>query len=128
MPSVGALRVDVGAGQQRVARQLALLDVVERERLARGGDVVLDVRRLARLLVRRDDEALHQRRARRPADGHDDVEGGGASMIGHQRRRDRLVQRQRGADERRDHQHAQRRNPDGHVDVRGAMDDAGRAW
>ena len=56
------VRVDVGAGQRRVARHLALLDAVEREGLARGGDVVLDVRRLARLLVRRDDEALHQRR------------------------------------------------------------------
>ena len=46
------------AGQRRVAGELALLDLVEREGLARGGDVVLDERRLARLLVGRDDEAL----------------------------------------------------------------------
>ena len=50
---------DVGRGEQRVARQLALLDAIEPEGAARGVDVVLDVRRLARLLVGGDDEALH---------------------------------------------------------------------
>ncbi len=58
---VAALRRDVGGREQRIAGQLLRLDAVERERAARRVDVVLDERRLARLLVRRDDEALQQR-------------------------------------------------------------------
>ena len=49
-------RVSIG-----VAGDLALLDRVEPERAPGGLDVVLNVRRLARLFVRRHDEALQQR-------------------------------------------------------------------
>ena len=118
----GLVRVDVRAGELRIARQLPFVDVLQGECLARGLDVVLDERRLADLLVRRDDKPLHRRRACRPGRDRRDVEAGG----GHERpprADDDLVQRQRRADQRDDHQRPQRRDPDGDVHVRDAVDD-----
>ncbi len=54
----GRIVRDVVARQQRIAGQRTLLDVLEAERTPRRRDVVLDERRLAHLLVGRDDETL----------------------------------------------------------------------
>ena len=56
-----AVGLEIGARQRTFARQFALLDLVQREGLARGGDVVFDERCLADLFVRRDREALEHR-------------------------------------------------------------------
>ena len=66
--------LDVIAREQHVAGQLAFLDPVEGERAPRRLDVVLDVRRFPRLLVRRDDETLEQRAVDLAARGYDDVD------------------------------------------------------
>ena len=65
---------DVVARQQRIARQRPFLDGFEREGSPRRRDVVLDERRLAHLLVGRDDEALEHRAVDLAADRDDDVE------------------------------------------------------
>ena len=73
--------VEVAPRQRGVPRELALLDPLERERVARGGDVVDDERRLARLLVRRHDEALQAGGVDGAADRHQDAQPEG----GHER-------------------------------------------
>ena len=60
--------------QRRFALQLALFDAIERERLARRGDVVFHERRFADLLVRRDREALQQARIAFAAEQHERVD------------------------------------------------------
>ena len=50
----GGVSRDVGARQRRIARELALFDVVEAEGRTRRRDGVRDERRFAHLLVRRD--------------------------------------------------------------------------
>ena len=62
------IALEVGARQPRIAGQPPLLDPIQRERVARGLDVVHDERRLAHLLVRRDDEPLDDRRIPAPAE------------------------------------------------------------
>ena len=47
---------------------------IEAERASRRVDVVLDVRRLARLLVRRDDDALQHRAVRLAADRDGEIQ------------------------------------------------------
>ncbi len=74
---------DVVGRQPGVAGDGACFDSVERERPARRGDVVLDERRLAHLLVRRDREPLHHAAVALAADRDERVEGDG--------RRDRPV-------------------------------------
>ncbi len=117
--------VDVAPGQRRVPGQLALLDTLEREGVPRGGDVVHDERRFARLLVRRHDEALQAGRVDGPADRHQHAQPEG----GHQRP-DPGLRHLIGGE-----QHAERRHHDQHpggrhvgvdVDVGRAGDQAGR--
>ena len=57
---------DVCQGQVRFAVEVARLHAVEPPRAARGGDVVLEIRRLAGQLVGRHDEFLYDQRAARP--------------------------------------------------------------
>ena len=92
-----AIPLDVGARELGVAGQLPFLDAVEREPLARGRDVVRDVRRLASLFVGRHDEPLDELRVESATEQHDRVEASGG---GERPRRaiQRLQQREHHAD------------------------------
>ena len=116
---------DVLARERGVAGEGVLLDVVESEGAARRLDVVLDERRLANLLVRRDDEALEQRRVSFAADVHDQIEGN--------RHRDRpvptgerLQHRQQDAGDGDRRERERHRHPRVHIGVRRAVDDSCR--
>ena len=117
------VRVDVGAREFGIARELTLLDGVERERAARGVDVVLDERRFAHLFVGRHDEALNRAGVNLSGQGHDRVEAnrrnrGGRAFgegVGHGADR---------AQERGGHFGQRKRQPRVHVGVAGAADDA----
>ena len=92
--------VRVSRRRRTVARSSTL---VEREGAPRRVDVVLDERRLARLLVGRDDEALHDAAVDLAADRHGDIEADG-DRNRPVRRDERVPRRQSGTDDRDRHQ------------------------
>ncbi len=66
----GGVGLDVGQGQVGLAIELPGVDAVDPPGLARGGDVVDEVRRLPGQLGRRDHELLHERREEPAAQEH----------------------------------------------------------
>jgi hypothetical protein len=114
---------DVLAAERRIARNRAFLDAVERERPPRRFDVVLDVGRLARLLVRRDDEPLQHRAVDLAAERDDEIQP--------DRDRDRpvaagerLQHRQPGADQADEDQDQRRRHAAVDVGIAGTAERA----
>ena len=120
----GAVAVDVGAGQLGIAGQRPLHDAIEREGAPRRLDVVLDVRRLAYLLVRGDDEALQRAGVELAAERDHAVE-----RHGRDRRRlspgERVDDGQAGADQPCAHLGQRERQPGVDVGVAGTADDPG---
>ena len=117
--------VEVAAGQRRVAGQLALLHPLEREGVAGRGDVVGDVGRFARLLVRRHDEALQGGGIDGAADRHEEAQAEGR----HERPQPHLrhlIRGQADADHGRRHQRVGGGHASVDVDVGGAGDQARR--
>ena len=99
---------------------------VEREGPPRGGDVVLDVRRLARLLVGRDDEPLQEAGVDLAADEHRDVERGAANRASGDAAVSGRGDGQARARQRRHRQRQRGGHARLHVGVARALDDAGR--
>ena len=117
--------VEVLAGQRGIARQLALLDPLEGEGVARRRDVVDDERRFTRLLVRRDHEPLQAGRV----DGAADRDEQAQAERRHERPEPRLhhlIGGERDAERGGDDQHPGGRHPRMDVDVGGAGDQARR--
>ena len=99
--------IDVVARQLGVAGEVARAHGRQVERLPRGGDVVRHVRRLGRLLVGRDDEALNRGRVQRSADRCEEVQPDGERHRP-QRGRKRVLRGEGRAQHCHDHQHARR--------------------
>jgi len=116
---------DVGLRELSLAGEGPGLHLVQPERAACGGDVVLNVGRLAHLLVRVDVETLEQRRVPLPGDGHGEVgpDGGrhrpepGAEGVEHG---------EAGAEDGHDHDHQRCGHAGVHVGVARAVEDRAR--
>ena len=119
------IALDIRAGEFGVATQLTIVDAVERERLARGQDVVLDVGSLADLLVGRDDEALDEGGIQAAAEQHDGVEAGRAGQAPGDAT-EGVANRQQHSQQRRGGECERRRHARMNIGVTTALNDPGR--